>query len=261
MKNEVTELPANVPEFYLSDTWLYGNARGGLRVGRSTTTITGLGYVRNNNGDILINPTNGLPVAMPSSTAPFPVIGDRNPDFTLGSLNNISYKNFRLSMLWDFKVGGDIFNGTEKYLTSAGRSLRTADRMQPIIAKGVLQDGLENTDHPTVNNIVITPFYAQTYYTTMPEEAFIEKDVNWARLRDLTLNYTFSPKVVRSLKVVKSLSAFITGNDLILITNYTGADPAVSGVNAGSRGVGAFGFDFGNVGTPISVNVGFKATF
>ena len=29
MWNKITELPANVPEFYLSDTWMYGNARGG----------------------------------------------------------------------------------------------------------------------------------------------------------------------------------------------------------------------------------------
>jgi len=95
----------------------------------------------------------------------------------------------------------------------------------------------------------------------MPEEEFIEHDINWLRLRDITLNYTFSQNVVRSLKYFKSLSAFITGNDLVLITNYTGADPAVNGNTAGSRGVGGFGFDYGQVGTPVSVNIGIKANF
>ena len=95
----------------------------------------------------------------------------------------------------------------------------------------------------------------------MPEEEFIEKDVNWFRLRDITLNYNFTTKFLQNISFVRSLSAFVTVNDLVLITNYTGADPAVNGNTAGSRGVGAFGFDYGNVGTPVSVNFGLKANF
>jgi hypothetical protein len=257
MRNEVTSLPSNVPEFYISDTWLYLNARGGLIVGGPTTTITAYGYQRNLKGDILISPTTGLPLI----DANFRNRGDRNPDFTLGASNTLTYKNLRFSMLWDIKVGGDIFNATEMYLTRAGRSLRTLDRTTPRIVDGVLLDGLENTATPTKNTISITPYNNQAYFTTMPEEEFIEKDVNWVRMRDVTLNYTFTSNTIKSLKFVKSLSAFVTGNDLILISNYRGADPAVSGVSAGSRGVGAFGFDFGNVGTPISVNLGIRAGF
>ncbi|MCW3073964.1 MAG: SusC/RagA family TonB-linked outer membrane protein [Flaviaesturariibacter sp.] len=257
MRNKVLQLPPNVPEFYISDTWLYGNARGGLTMGNPTTTITAYGYQRNNAGDILIDPATGLALV----DANFKVRGDRNPDFTLGALNSISYKNLRFSMLWDFKVGGDIFNGTEQFLTRAGRSLRTSERMTPRVIKGVLRDGFENSGAPIPNEIAVIPYYNQGYFTTMPEEEFIEKDINWARLRDVTLNYTFPRTNLRFLKSFKTLSAFITGNDLILLTNYTGADPAVNGNTAGTRGVGAFGFDFGNVGTPISVNFGLKASF
>jgi len=89
----------------------------------------------------------------------------------------------------------------------------------------------------------------------------MEKDVNWVRLRDITLNYTFSSKFLRNARFIRSLSAFATANDLVLITNYTGADPAINGNTAGSRGVGGFGFDYGNVGTPVSINVGIKANF
>lgn len=257
MWNKVTELPANVPEFYQSDTWLYANARGGLVVGGPTTSITSHGYLRNKDGLIIIAPTTGLPVI----DANFRVRGDRNPDFTIGYLNNFSYKNVRLSFLWDLKVGGDIFNATDRYLTTLGRSLRTADRMTPRVVKGVLQDGLENSSTPTANTIAVVPYYNQAYYTTMPEEEFIEKDVNWLRLRDISLNYAFTPRFLRNAKFVRSLSAFVTANDLVLITNYTGADPAVNGNTAGSRGVGGFGFDYGNIGTPISVNFGLKANF
>jgi hypothetical protein len=257
MWNKVTELPANVPEFYQSDTWTYANARGGLILGGATTTITSYGYAKTNKGELLISPTTGLPVLDNN----FRVRGDRNPDFTIGWLNSMSYNNWRLSFLWDLKVGGDIFNATDRYLTTIGKSVRTYDRAMPRVISGVLQDGLENTSTPTRNTISITPATNQAYYTTMPEEEFIEKDVNWFRLRDLSLSYTFGKNVTDRLKAVHSLGAFITVSDLILITNYTGADPQVNGNTAGSRGVGGFGFDYGNVGTPVSVNLGIKASF
>ena len=258
MWSKVIDLPASIAyEYYIADTWLYGNARGGLIRGGSTGTITGYGYARNNNGDILISPTTGLPIV----DANFLVRGDRTPAFTLGTLNTIRYKNWNLSFLWDLKVGGDIFNGTEEFLTIIGKSNKTIDRLTPRVVKGVLQDGLQNTAKPTVNTISIVPYYQQTYFTSMPEEEFIQKNVNWFRLRDITLSYMFNQKVVRKIQGLKSLSVFATGNDLILFTNYRGADPATNGNTALSKGVGGFGFDYGNMPTPLGFNFGLRANF
>jgi len=257
MYNEVIELPANVAEYYLSDTWLFLNARGGLVKGGPTTTITANSYLRNNNGDILINPANGFPLV---SGNVFKVAGDRNPSFTLGTINSFTAKNWRFSFLWDLKVGGDIYNGTNHYLTRAGKSLLTQDRYTPRVVTGVLRDGKENSANPTLNSIVIVPANNDFYYTNLPDQEFIEKDVNWLRLRDVSLSYTF-PSTRRFMKEFKSLGLFVTANDLVLITNYTGVDPSVNGVSAGSRGVGAFGFDFGTLPTPVSLNVGIRAGF
>lgn len=264
MWNKVVELPANVPEFYISDTWVFGNARGGLITGGPTTAITAYGYQRNNNGDILIDPTNGLPLV----EQVFKVRGDRNPDFTLGWVNNLRYKNWTLGFLWDLKVGGDIFNATDMYLTQRGISKRTDNRLDPRVVSGVLKDGKENSANPTANTIVITPAYIDGYYGTgsfttsyLPEEEFIERDVNWFRLRDITLTYNFSNQLISRWKFVKSLSVFATGNDLVLFTNYSGADPATNGTTAGTRGVGGWGFDYGNIAAPVSVNFGIRAGF
>ena len=49
-------LPSNLPEAYNSDTWLYGNVRNGTTPGKSLMSLTGTFYLRNNNGDILIEP-------------------------------------------------------------------------------------------------------------------------------------------------------------------------------------------------------------
>ncbi|MDE3236333.1 MAG: SusC/RagA family TonB-linked outer membrane protein [Bacteroidota bacterium] len=258
MWSQVIDLPASIAyEYYIADTWVYGNARGGLIRGASTGTITGYGYLRNNNGDILINPTTGLPVI----DANFRVRGDRTPAFTLGTINTFRYKNWNLSFLWDWKVGGDIYNATEQYLTTIGKSARTADRLVPRVIKGVLQDGMQNTARPTVNTIVVTPYYLNSYYINMPEEEFIQKNVNWFRLRDITLSYMLPQKLVNRVHGLNSLSVFVTGNDLILFTNYRGADPATNGNTALSKGVGGFGFDYGNLPTPIGVNFGLRAGF
>nr|MBP7557452.1 hypothetical protein [Chitinophagaceae bacterium] len=263
MWNKVVSLPSNVPEFYISDTWTFGNARGGLITGGPTTAITAYGYQRNNAGQILIDPASGLPLVDQT----FKVRGDRNPDLSVGWVNSFRYKNWNLSFLWDLKLGGDVFNATDMYLTARGVSARTDDRLTPRIISGVLKDGKENSSTPTANTITIIPGYNDTYYgsvggtTSLPEEEFIEKNINWFRLRDITLSYTLPAKLVGRWKFVKSLSIFATGNDLVLFSNYTGADPSVSGNTAGTRGVGGWGFDYGNIAAPVSYNFGLRASF
>lgn len=260
MYNKVLELPNNVSEVYISDTWPYLNARGGLILGGPTTSITAFGYLRNNQGQLIINPATGFPI----SDGAWKVRGDRNPDFTLGWVNNLSYGNWKLNFLWDLKVGGDIFNATDQYLTINGKSKRTLDRETPRVIPGVLQDGKQNTSTPTPNTIVVVPHYSNEYYTNptnMPDELFVEKNVNWFRLRDLTLSYTLPASMLTRIKQLKQVGFFITANDLILITNYTGPDPSVSANSAGVKGVGGWGFDYGNAGAPVSVNFGIRVSF
>lgn len=257
--SNVLTLPESIGlynDYYNSDTYI-SNVRGGLIRGNSTGTITGSTYQRNQKGQILINPATGIPLFNGGNQ----LIADRNPDFTLGTLNTFRYKNWSLSFLWDLKMGGDIYNGTEQVLTGIGKSARTANRNYPIVVDGVLNDGLQNTANPTKNSIVIIPYFLSTYYTQMPDEEFIQKDVNWLRLRDITLNYRLPEKLVKRVKYLKGMSFFITGNDLILSTNYRGADPSINANNPGTLGVGGYGMDLGNAPTPIALSFGLKASF
>lgn len=243
-------------DFYNSDTYI-SNVRGGLIRGFSTGTITGSTYQRNQAGQILINASTGLPLVNGGNQ----LIADRNPDYTLGTLNTFKIKNWTLSFLWDLKVGGDIYNGTDQVLTNVGKSARTANRNNAIIVDGVLNDGLQNTANPTKNTIVIIPNFVSNYYTTMPDEEFIEKDVNWFRLRDITLNYRLPEKLTKRVKYLKSMSFFVTGSDLVLFTNYRGADPSINANNPGTLGVGGYGMDLGNAPTPVGLSFGLRANF
>lgn len=123
---KVVSLPAQVSEYYNSDTWVYDNARASAfspadilaarfnsptnrfyaplnsRGAGTATAIGGFSYLRNSKGDVLINATSGLPL----SNANFLPIGDRNPDFTIGLVNKLTLnKNLSLSFLVDIRKG------------------------------------------------------------------------------------------------------------------------------------------------------------
>lgn len=277
-KSEVIELPAQVKEFYNSDTWLYAGARGSAfpenlstfynptnypyynwdymqRGMGSATAIGGVTYERNVNGDIMINPATGLPY----KTADYLPLGDRNPDFMIGLTNSVTYRNLSLSFLLDFRKGGDVFNANELYLFRVGLSKQQLDRETPVIFNGVLKDGLENTDSPTRNTIEVNPYtMGSTYYAAYAESDFIERDINWLRLRDITLSYGLPSKLLGSQKIIRSVGIFTTMTDLFMITNYTGADPMVNGTNPATNGAGAFGFDYGSLSTPRSITFGVR---
>jgi len=257
-KGKILTMPANLPTMYLSDTWVIGNVRTQYYPGSSVSSFGAYAFLKNDNGDLLINPSNGMPIR----SADFEELGDRAPDYTVGVTNSFTYKNFNLSFLLDFRKGGDIFNGTELYLYTRGLSRLTLDREVPRVIKGVLRDGLENTDNPTPNNIEVRPYITTSYYTTnYAEEDFVERNINWMRLKDITLAYQLPKSLFANNKTFKSASCYVTGTDLLLITNYKGVDPQVNTLSAASGGIGGTGIDYGSVGLPRGVNFGIRVGF
>lgn len=248
------ELPNALPESYVSDTWLYGNVRNGTQPGLSTRSLTGLFYLRNNQDEILIDPTTGLPIR---STTFIDGGYDRTPDFTIGLTNTFTRGRFSVSALVDIRKGGDVLNATEHYLTSRGLSKRTLDRETPRVVRGVLRDGRENSATPTPNNIVVIPAVQPAFYTLMSEELFIEKDINWVRLRDVTVRYELPGRWLKA----RTASVFVTGTDLFLLTNYSGMDPIVNGNSAAVGGSGGAGIDYGNFPIPRGFSFGLKVGF
>ena len=241
------------------------NVRNGAVVGQPTTTISGLPYERNKKGDILINPQTGLPLRLGT----FSAIGDRNPDFSIGIYNRFAYKDFELSFLFDTRKGGDVINLTEHQLVVNGLSKRTLDREIPVVVKGVLKDGFQDTDHPTINNVQIIPSRsgASYYYTTpsnglINEEDYVEKNINWVRLKDITLSYIFPKSFLSThVKSINNLSVYATATDLFMFTNYRGLDPVIMGNNAAVSGSGSAGMDYGNFPLPIGFIFGIKVGF
>jgi TonB-linked SusC/RagA family outer membrane protein len=251
----VLSLPNALPESYVSDTWLYGNVRNGVQPGMSTMALTGYFYLRNNKGEVLIDPGTGLPI---TSNPNFVSGGyDRQPKYTVGLTNTFRHNKISLDFLLDFRRGGDVFNATEHYLTTHGLATSTLDRNTPRVIQGVLRDGKENSANPTINNIVVIPGVNTNYYTNMSEELFIEKNINWARLRDIQVSYALPDGFLGA----RNSSVFVKGTDLFLWTNYTGLDPVVNGNSAAVGGSGGVGIDYGNFPMPRGINFGLRMGF
>jgi TonB-linked SusC/RagA family outer membrane protein len=258
-RNKIIKMPAGLPQFYNSDTWI-ANIRNIAVQGGSIFQLASNRFQRNANGDLIISQTTGLPLVLGDYT----VIADRQPDFIMGFINSFTFfNNFSLAFNLDIRKGGDVYNGTEEYLYVRGLSKRSLDRETPRIIRGVLNDGLQNSTTPTQNTIVITPFFRSDYYSggTIAED-FVERDVNWIRMRDITFSYNLPSKLLKRQKVLKSAAITFTGTDLFILTNYSGADPSANANNTSTRGgIGGVGMDYGNLATPRGLNIGIRVQF
>ncbi|MNX29291.1 hypothetical protein D3C86_594260 [compost metagenome] len=152
----------------------------------------------------------------------------------------------------DIRSGGQVFNATENSLVRSGLSTKTLDRGNKVFDGIIESTGLKST-----LSVPLTRDYYRTIYANQGYD-FVE-DGSWTRLRYATLTYNMPMKYLAGLKI-KGLAFTATGRNLILITNYSGVDPEVSGSGAGVGGTGSFGFD--NLGVPATrgFDIGLKLT-
>jgi ferric enterobactin receptor len=190
------------------------------------------------------------------------VIGNREPKFIGGLNNNIRYKNLNFSFLFDIRKGGDIYNGTEYYLTVMGLSKRTLDR-ESVTVQGVSKTTGEPVSYTyeagqtyLVNGSSRSGEYMiQQYWSNYASNAYhFMTSTNWLRLRSVSLSFDFTDLIGQN-KYIKGLSASVAGYNLLLWTNYEGMDPEVSVSGSGTGGSGSMGIDY--CGVPATRNVTF----
>ncbi len=258
--SEVLSLPAGVDEYYNSATWVSGNLRNGIMVGSPITTITGLDYQRNLNGQILVDPTSGLPLVMST----WSVLGDREPELSYGFTARIRYKNFTLSGLMSGKIGTQVVNGTKRTMLGNGSSLESIAQRQmgPVVFTGVLKDGFQDSSAPTANNIAVKlGDLASGYAGADPD--WIEKNINYLNMSEVRLAYNFDRKLINNISgnLISALTVYVSGNDLFLLTNYSGIDPIGNATSSAVGGTGGVGFDMLSIGAPRGFSCGLNITF
>lgn len=224
-------------------------------LGESTTGILGSDYLRNENGDILID-ENGYPRL---STEKYNYLGNREPDCLIGLGSTLTYKDLSVSFLFDGRVGGKVANITGRSLMSNGMSNYIAKyRNHKILFKGVVEQA-DGSYVPNTNTVILDQ---QTFnnYIYNAGSNFIE-DGSYIRLSYVTLGYDFSNllKKLGSSNPIKGLRCSLTGRNLFLLTKYSGCDPQV--MPGAVSGTGAMGIDQYSVPALRSFNFNVNVTF
>jgi hypothetical protein len=169
------------------------------------------------------------------ATTDFVVIGNGNPDWTGGLNNSLSYSNFNLSFLIDFKVGGDIISGTNMRMTEAGLHKQTLigrEDQPPITISGVTQSGTDSGGDPIFVPIekTLTPAEAREYWVSSQSdnEGITDMylyDASFVKLRQITFGYTFPRKLFGKSPFVDLSISFVGRNLLVLWKNIDNVDP------------------------------------
>lgn len=258
-KSNVVFLPDNVTEYYNPYTWNSGNIRNGISKGNPITTVTGLAYERNSAGDILISPSSGLPI----TSSKWTVIGDREPQLRFGITTQLTYANFTLGAVMAGRYHATVVNGTKRVMMTRGTSMESVTLREgsPVIFNGVYKDGNEESKTPTKNTIAVD---YSTYGTSIyggGDEEWLEKNVNYLRIQELRLAYQIPDNLLKKSGFISRASVFLTGNDLITWTNYSGIDAVGNTVSAAAGGTGGEGYDVWSLPNPRRMSVGISVTF
>lgn len=169
------------------------------------------------------------------------VIGDPNPDFIWGFITNVRYKNWSLNMVWSGVHGVDVFNSV-KYLTYTG-------------ARDATNRDILNRWTPENEDSDI-PGYSPTGVVFRQSNQWIE-DGSYIKLRNITLNYDVPVASVPWMKAFSSLSLYVTAQNVLVFTDYSGFDPE----SLSSTGDRAGGFDEGGYPIPRTVIAGINIGF
>jgi len=155
-------------------------------------------------------------------------IGDANPDFNLSFGFTLNHRRFAVTALLDWSYGGQLYNGTRQWAFQA-----TRDRVQDQAGKpqnaatcGTVADPMPSCPQKAI------AYYGVGFYNGLdPNDYFVEPG-SYAKLKELSLNYTFVGDQLRSigLRGMHELRLGFIARNLFTITNYSGLDPEVSGL-------------------------------
>lgn len=267
--NMVNELYGDLEAYQISSSW------GGLtieaRPGKPFGTMMAIGYARDEQGRVIVNPTTGRVLK-----TPVPVeVGNIMPDWMGGFRNTFSYKNLQLSFLIDARMGGDLFSVTHWFGAYAGVAGFTAEdgiresgvivgtnRLSEWGAVLAATEGgsivYDDEGFPVgsgVTNDITIP--AQQFYGDFwgNQEASII-DGSFVKLREISFGYTIPRSIINQIGFIRTAQISIIGRNLALLytheSNNIHIDPE-TGFGVGNSGMGLEQYQL-----PSSRSIGFK---
>ncbi|HIB37200.1 TonB-dependent receptor [Mesonia sp.] len=171
------------------------------------------------------------------------IIGDPNPDFIYSLGNTFTYKDFSLNIFLQGSQGNDVFNATrlqmEAMVDSKNQLATVNDRWrQP----GDITNIPRALEGDTKNSRLSTRYV---------------EDGSYLRFKAVTLSYNLPQAALEKIHL-NNLKLYLTGENLITITDYSGFDPEV---NAFGGNTAVQGVDFGTYPQTRNVILGMNVRF
>jgi len=144
------------------------------------------------------------------------IIGNANPKFTLGLRSNGGWGHFDASWLWRGEFGRDVFNNTALVYSTKGNAKSSRNFLVSALADPI------GINEPAIYS-----------------SRWIENG-RFIRLQNATVGYTFA---LPGLGGGRTTRVYLSGDNLLLFTPYTGYDPEVF-TDASENGVATRGIDY-----------------
>ncbi len=148
-------------------------------------------------------------------------LGNTSPHFTGGFSNDFRYKAFQLNVFFQGSFGYHLYNMNRLVLEST----TGVDALNRWVA-----NTNENTSTPREG-------YFLTTYGSYVNSRFVE-NAAYLRLKSATLSYSIPTSLLQKTKFIQGLRIYVTGQNLLTFTKYTGTDPEVNGHSGSNIGGG-----------------------
>ncbi|MCA9737443.1 MAG: SusC/RagA family TonB-linked outer membrane protein [Gemmatimonadetes bacterium] len=174
-----------------------------------------------------VNYSWGLPIGPLNSgyNPPDQKLGDSEPSLNASFLQNLEWKNFGFTVLFDSEFGAQVYNQTMQW--------RCRDGHCPM---------MDQTGKPDERQKPVTYYNALGFYSNNRNNSYFTEDADYIKLRELSVRYSLPesqlPAALQRLGISRA-TVNLTGRNLKTWTDYRGFDPEV-GKNTfgGSAAVG-----------------------
>ncbi|MDR7369935.1 TonB-dependent receptor [Flavobacterium aquidurense] len=174
-------------------------------------------------------------------------IGNPYPDFTYGLNLNAAYKKFDFNCFITGVAGNDVFNANKFDLEAMQRLFNAGT---DVLDRTIVQNGVVTNPSATLPRALGV---GQNWSSA--SQRYVE-DGSYTRLKNVTIGYTFSGD--QFTKYFSNIRFYVSAQNLVTITKYSGLDPEIARVDANANSAG---IDIGRYPQPKSVIFGLDVTF
>ncbi len=169
-------------------------------------------YLRDDQGRIIVNATNGYPSLDPN----IKLFGRTLPKHIIGINPNVSWKGLNLAVTADYRGGHQVYHGIGPDMDFTGSSARSGSngRQRFIVPNSVYFDGtkfVENTSVLTANGGY--GFYEATANNRGINSNYLTSASAW-KIREIVLSYRLPDVLLRKTRVVKNATIALTARNM-----------------------------------------------